>query len=168
MTKKNIVTIEMLNARYERTLECIRDRERRIANCEVESTDCFLSARADADRLRTIERQREILENGGLAWLWEYATLDNQLVEARWVDTRYGRKLVAEMPDGSTVWTTAQTAKGLAKKGLKEVRCLRPAWAESPRELWAAKWNRATGEDAAEEPVEIDWDCDRVVEGEED
>ena len=56
--------------------------------------------------------------------------------------------------------TTATTDKGLAKRGLRKVRVKRAAWADFGGGQWAkvyaAKWNRATGEDA-EGPVEIEW-----------
>ena len=155
-----IITAEEIKRSIERVRENQRSRAERIANCEVEDTDCYMSIMSDRAALDVYERQLEILEDGGYAWFDEYATLDGELVDARWVETRYGVKLVADMPNGETVWTTATTDKGLAKRGLRKVRVKRAAWADFGGGQWAkvyaAKWNRATGEEV-EGPVEIEW-----------
>lgn len=160
-----------VEATMERTRRVMADRARRIADCEVEATDCALSIMADRETLSLCERQMEILDAGGFAWLPDYRTLDGEEVEWAWVDTRYGRKLVVDMPDGSTVWTTACTAKGLAKRGIKRVRALVPAWARLRSngssiasgcyvETYPAQLNRATGV-YSERPQAVaveDWD----------
>lgn len=160
-----------VEAAIERTRDAMADRARRIADCEVEATDCALSIMADREQLSLRERQLEILDAGGYAWLPDYRTLDGEEVEWAWVDTRYGRKLVVDMPDGSTVWTTACTERGLAKRGIKRVRALVPAWARLRSngssvasgcsvETYPANLNRATGE-FSERPQAVaveDWD----------
>ena len=106
-----------------------------------------------------------LLNAGGLAWFIEYATLDGTLVEAYWCDTRYLR---VEMPDGSVVWTTATTAKGLERQGLKKVHCLRPAWYcfrssgkglcgvySGSYDLFPSDVNYATGEPASSDPIAV-------------
>lgn len=156
---RTIVTADEITRNIERVRESQRDRAERIARCEVEDTDCFMSIMGDRKALDLYEKQLEILNDGGCAWFTEYATLDGELVEARWVETRYGTKLVAEMPNGETVWTTATTDKGLAKRGLRKVRVKRAAWADfgsSWANVYPAKWNRATGEEV-EGPVAIEW-----------
>lgn len=160
-----------VEAALERTRRSMADRARRIADCEVEDTDCALSIMADRTQLSLCERQLEILDAGGFAWLPDYRTLDGEEVEWAWVDTRYGRKLVVDMPDGSTVWTTACTAKGLAKRGIKRVRALVPAWARLRSnggsiasgcyvETYPAHLNRATGEFSERPQAKAveDWD----------
>ena len=169
------VTVEELKAQLDRINEIRRDRAERIANCEVESTDCALSIMADREQADLINAQIEIIENGGTSWFQEYATLDGVLVDGRWVDTRYGYKLVCDMPDGETVWTTANTEKGLARRGLKKVMVRRTAWAKLASngssiasgcyvKRYPALLNRATGEYSetfeAIEVKEYDWtDC---------
>ena len=78
------------------------------------------------------------------------------------------------MPDGSVVWTAADTKKGLAKVGLKRVLCKRPAWfalQSSGTGMWGAYTaeyrkfpsdvNYATGEIASADPIEIrEWEED--------
>ena len=152
----NIVTIEMLDAERERVLEVIRDRAERIANCEVDDADCFMSVRADQKHLNRIDAQKKILEDGGFAWFYEYATLDNVLCKSKYCKTKYGYTNRVEMPDGSIVWTNARTEKGLAKHNLKQVRVKRVAWIDYDG-LFPAKLNRATGEYSDDNIVEIEW-----------
>jgi len=145
----------------------IKNRMDRINEGMTDWDDCFISQRFE-ERGISINREKiALIKNGGCDWFVEYATLDGKLVDAKWCDTRYGYSLRAEMPDGKIVWTTAVTKKGLAKKGLKRVLCLRPAWfcfkgsggmfgvytgsyVPFPSDI-----NYATGEPAGTDPVEI-------------
>lgn len=162
--------IKRLESEIELMQGAINRRAERISNWETDEDDCFISERCES---RTIAVNREkiaLIQDGGCAWFEEYSTLDGELVDAHWCDTRYGYKLRVVMPDKSVVWTSAGTTKGLAKIGLKKVRCKRPAWYafKSPYsgmmgvysgsyELFPSDWNYATGEAAAKEPLEI---CD--------
>lgn len=160
--------IKSLEAEIERLQESIDRRAERVANCETDYDDCFISERCESRTISTNKRKIELIKDGGCAWFCEYATLDGKLVNAHWCKTRYGYSLKAEMPDGSVVWTTADTAKGLAKRGLKKVECKRPAWYAfrsynsgllgaytGSYELFPSDYNYATGEQAADEPIEI-------------
>ena len=143
-------------------------RAERIANWQTDEDDCFISERVD-ERSILLNRQKiELIRNGGCAWFTEYATLDGTLVKAHWCNTKFGLSLRVEMPDGSVVWTTSTTPKGLAKRGLKTVSCLRPAWYayKTPYrgmmgaycgsyELFPSDVNYATGEPASVEPLAI-------------
>lgn len=155
MTTKNYRA--EVEATLARTREIIHSRAERIANCEVESSDCALSMMADRQMVALCEKQIELLDGNCEAWFVGYSTLDGEIVDARWVDTRYGRKLVADMPDGETVWTTADTEKGLAKRNLKKVMVKRTAWAKLQSNgsslasgcsvvVYPACLNRTTGE----------------------
>ena len=108
---------------------------------------------------RLLKKKINLILNGGCEWFPGYATLDGKWVDARWCNTKFGRSLRAEMPDGSVVWTTSTTDKGLAKKGLKRVECYRPAWFttkyDDRGELFPSNTNYATGEDAPKEPLDI-------------
>lgn len=160
--------IATLEREIEAIKEQIRNRNERIANWQTDEDDCFISQRVDERGIRLAQNKIALLKDGGCAWFEEYATLDGTLVDARWCETRYGLKLRVEMPDGSVVWTTAGTAKGLAKKGLKRVECKRPAWFafSSPYTgmmgvyagdycTFPSRTNYATGEPASDEPIEI-------------
>lgn len=153
--------IEILQAAIDR-------RNERIQNWETDEEDCFISQRVEEQGIQVAKDKINLIREGGCAWFKEYATLDGTLVNARWCNTRFGSSLRAEMPDGSVVWTTSGTAKGLAKRGLKVVECKRPAWFafRSPYrgmlgvysgsyELFPSDYNYATGEPAAAEPLEV-------------
>lgn len=148
--------------------ESISNRIDRINNNETDWDDCFISQRCESRGIDLAESKIALLKNGGCEWFREFATLDGTLVNAHWCNTRYGSKLRVEMPDGSVVWTTALTKKGLAKKGLKLVECLRPAWftfrscSSGMLGVYTGSYvtfpsdrNYATGEEASSEPVEM-------------
>lgn len=152
--------------------KAIAERNVRIANCETDEDDCFISARCDDRGIAVAKDKIRLIQNGGCMWFTEYATLDGTLVNAHWCNTKYGSSLRAEMPNGDVVWTTAMTQKGLAKKGLKRVRCLRPAWfrfssnASGMMGVFSGSYvpfpsdvNYSTGEPAKSEPLEI-MDCE--------
>jgi hypothetical protein len=130
--------------------------------------DCFISERCETRGIQVAKDKIQLIKDGGCAWFTEYATLDGTIVKANWCNTMYGYSLRVEMPNGEVVWTTAKTAKGLAKKGIKRVECKRPAWYayKTPYsgmmgvytgsyELFPSNVNYATGEDAKVEPLEV-------------
>lgn len=140
----------------------------RINDGQTDIDDCFISMRCEDRGISNNQDKIRLIKDGGCAWFREYATLDGKLVNAHWCNTKFGYSLRAEMPDGSVVWTTASTAKGLAKRGLKAVECKRPAWYKFSSSssgmfgvytgsyvLFPSSVNYATGEDASVEPLEI-------------
>lgn len=160
--------IKSLESEIESYRNNMRERASRVDDGMTDFDDCFISQRVEERGIRTAQEKIDLLKKGGCAWFSEYATLEGELINARWCDTRYGLKLRAEMPDGSVIWTTADTAKGLAKKGIKKVECLRPAWfafKSSSRGLagvysgdyvlFPSDYNYATGEAAPADPIEI-------------
>lgn len=168
--------IEQLERDIATHQRCMADRQRRIDEWQTDEDDCFISERCDQRGIEVARDKIKLIENGGTEWFVEYATLDGQLINAKWCNTRYGSKLRAEMPNGEVVWTSSFTEKGLAKRGIKLVDCRRPAWYafKSPYggmlgvysgsyELFPSDFNYATGEAAADEPLEIrehDWKKD--------
>ena len=160
--------IEQIKRDMEITQAAMENRAERINNGMTDIDDCFVSIRCDERQMGLCKSKIALLEDGGTAWFTEYATLDGQLVEAHWCKTKFGTSLRAQMPDGRVVWTTACTKKGLAKKGLKMVECLRPAWFafQSGNSgmlgvytgsyiTFPSDVNYATGEPACAEPLEI-------------
>ena len=160
--------IDTLKKEIESYQKVLADRARRIDECMTDWDDCFISQRCESRGLQLAKDKIALIEKGGCSWFREYATLDGQLVDARWCKTKYGHSLRVKMPDGNVIWTTSSTPKGLAKRGLKIVECLRPAWfafhssgsgmfgvytgsyVEFPSD-----YNYATGEEASAEPIEI-------------
>lgn len=164
--------IEMLEKEIANYAEVMADRQRRIDAWQTDEDDCFISQCCDERGIKLAKDKIALIKDGGCMWFPEYATLDGTLIKARWCNTKYGYSLRAEMPDGSVVWTTADTKKGLAKKGIKKVMCKRPAWFAFHSSQggmmgvytgsyvpFASDFNYATGEPASVEPVEIE-DCE--------
>lgn len=144
------------------------ERWERINDGMTDIDDCFISMRCEDRGISNNEAKIRLIENGGTDWFVEYATLDGHLVNAHWCDTKYGYKLRVVMPDGQVVWTASDTAKGLAKRGLKRVECRRPAWFAFKSSnsgmlgvytgdyvMFPSDINYATGEEATVEPIEV-------------
>lgn len=160
--------IQQLEDDIRLTKEAMENRWQRIDNGQTDMDDCCVSIRCDDRALALYRDKINLIKEGGTAWFTEYATLDGRLVNAKWCNTKFGTSLRAEMPDGTVVWTTACTKKGLAKKGLKTVLCRRPAWYcfrsgasgmlgvySGSYVLFPSDINYATGEEAGTEPLEI-------------
>ena len=160
--------IKSLEDEIIRLRDAMDRRQERYNNWETDEDDCFISERVESRGIQLNKDKISLIQDGGCSWFPEYATLDGKIINAKWCNTRYGYKLRAEMPDGSVIWTTADTTKGLAKKGLKKVLCKRPAWYcfKSPYGgmlgvysgsyvLFPSDVNYATGEPADSDPVEI-------------
>ena len=164
--------IEMLEKEIANYREVMADRQRRINAWQTDEDDCFISQRCDEREVNLAKDKIALIKDGGCMWFPEYATLNGTPIKARWCNTKYGYSLRAEMPDGSVVWTTADTKKGLAKKGIKKVMCKRPAWFAFHSSQggmmgvytgsyvpFPSDFNYATGEPASVEPVEVE-DCE--------
>ena len=160
--------VKDLNDEIEILRESINNRYERIEKGWTDMDDCFVSQKFEVRGIDLAKQKIELIKDGGCSWFTEYATLDGQLVKAYWCNTKYGKSLRAVMPDGKVVWTTAMTEKGLAKKGLKMVSCLRPAWFcfrsagsgmfgayAGEYVLFPSDVNYATGEESSVEPLEI-------------
>ena len=159
--------IKRLEKEIADTQDTMKRRDERIARWETDEDDCFLSIRVEERSVDLAQRKIALIKKGGCEWFSEYATKDGVLVKANWCNTSWGSKLRIEMPDGSVVWSTGGN-KSLAKKGLKRVLCLRPAWFayKTPfkglygaycggYETFPSERNYATGEMASDEPIEI-------------
>lgn len=166
--KYGIDLIHDLERDIEMHTNAIRNRFDRIDAGMTDMDDCFVSQRCDERGINVAKDKIRLIKDGGCAWFVEYSTLDGTPVNAKWCNTRFGTSLRAEMPDGSVVWTTATTQKGLARKGLKMIECKRPAWYTFRSSasgmlgvyggsyvLFPSDINYATGEDATVEPIEI-------------
>ena len=161
--------VKKLEDSISRNQAAMADRWERINKGWTDMDDCFMSQRCEERGVSNDREKIDLIKNGGCAWFTEYATLDGKLVNAHWCNTQFGSSLRAVMPDGDVVWTTARTAKGLARKGLKMVRCLRPAWfkfhsnASGMMGVYSGEYvlfpsdvNYATGERASDDPIAIE------------
>jgi hypothetical protein len=169
-----IVTIESLKADIARYQKSLDERNERINRWETDEDDCFISIKVETDGIKAAEMKIKIIENGGTQWFDWYTDLNGVVCEdARWVQTKYGYSLVVNFADGRTIWTTATTEKGLARKGLKKISARFPVWVKSfcngsglcgvycsTVGTYRAELNRATGE-YHPEPYEIGPALDR-------
>lgn len=172
--KYGVELVQMLKNDIQRYKEQQENRQKRIDSWETDIDDCFISDRVETRGISNAKEKIDLIENGGCMWFTEYATLDGILVDARWCNCNnphgFGTvsKLRVEMPDGTVIWTAADTAAGLKKRGLKKVLCKRPAWfrfSSSERGMmgvysgsyipFPSDVNYATGEAADTKPVEI-------------
>lgn len=161
--------IKELEGEIVRSREAISKRIDHVLACDFDWDDCFISQRCDERGISLAQDKISLIKRGGCAWFQEYATLDGVVVHTNWYENKFGGwSLRAVMPDKSVVWTSANTKKGLAKKGLKKVLCLRPAWYAFHSNgrgmmgvytgsyvLFPSDINYATGEEASTEPLEI-------------
>ena len=161
--------IKELEAGIARDREAIRNRIDRINEGLTDMDDCFISQRCDERGISLAMDKISLLKRGGCEWFVEYATLDGVLVHSFEFENKYGRYTKGfKMPDGTTVFTSADTAKGLAKKGIKRVLCLRPAWFcfrssqggmlgvyTGSYVTFPSDVNYATGEPAGDDPIEM-------------
>ena len=104
------------------TKEIMAERATRIANWETDEDDCFLSARVNENSMSEYRMQLDILDHGGV-YDWDcYFDKDGKEVSVRWVNTRYGLKVVANGVFASSI-------KALLKKtGLVEKTMKVPVW----------------------------------------
>ena len=163
--------VSSLNDEVKTLRASIEDRYDRIFNGQTDMDDCFLSDKCESRAISlALEKINLIEKDNGCSWFIEYATLDGTLVKANWCNTKYGTSLRVVMPDDSVVWVSYSQNfdKSLAKKGLKRVECLRPAWFafhssgsgllgvySGSYDLFPSNFNYATGEEASDEPIAI-------------
>ena len=106
-------------ARYQ---EAISDRLDRIDAGLTDMDDCFLSQRVEERAMLECDMQLDILDRGG-TYDWDcYFDADGKEVAVRWVNTRFGSKVVAN-------GVFANSIKALLKKtGLVEKTVRVPVW----------------------------------------
>ena len=146
------------------------DRSQRIANWETDEDDCFISIRCDERASHLCDDKIRLIKDGGCHWFVEYqSTAGVHELKHCWFENKFGGySLRVELVDGTVIYTSADTEKGLAKKGLKKVLALRPAWYafhSSQRGmmgvysgeyvLFPSDVNYATGENAPLAPLEV-------------
>jgi hypothetical protein len=109
-------------ATKEHLLERIKERNERIANWQTDEDDCFLSQRVEERAISECNMQLTILDGDGTMTIDAVIDQDGNEVNTRWVDTRYGLKIV-----GRGVF--ANSEKALLKKTgwtTKEIKV--PCW----------------------------------------
>ena len=119
-----------IRERLERNRQEARERAGRIANCEVELDDCFVSVWANDLTTRLDEMRLRILERGGTGEFLELECLDGEPITAVTRQTRFGHAYLVMRQDGSEEWVSCGLKpKTLERKGYREVWVEHPAWA---------------------------------------
>ena len=108
-------------------------RKRSFDSFERCDTDGYLSQWAATQMGQRYDLLATIAEEGGF-WFMEVADLDGNLLDARYVETRYGWSWVWDDADGNAVWFRESNARkgerrkaAHAKKGVMLVRVKREA-----------------------------------------
>ena len=113
---------EQVEAKRQRVYDIIDRREERIANCEYDWDDCFVSSHIDADQIRECNMQLEILKGDGTMPVEAVFDENGKEVNVRCVHTRYGGAYV-----GRGIFASSKQA--LCKKTgwtIKEINV--PCW----------------------------------------
>ena len=104
------------------TIAAMRDRAERIANCETDYDDCFMSSRGDQQAMSNYDMQLEILAGDGLMDFEAVMDENGNEVWVKWVNTKYGLAIV-----GRGIF--ASSLKALLKKTGWHTETIRvPAW----------------------------------------
>ena len=118
--------LDELRASLQNTKDEQARREERMANCEYDLDDCFVSSFCNGIADRKTQLKIVILEDEGLSDFPALFTLDGKLVTMNLVGTQYGSKFVT--PDGQWINPWVKRASTLAKKGFKVGYVRLPAW----------------------------------------
>jgi hypothetical protein len=83
-------TLDQINADEARLNDEVKRRADKIANCEVENTDCALSMWAADQNARKLSLERELAENNGMAEFTGLFTPNGERVKAKRIDGKFG------------------------------------------------------------------------------
>ena len=121
----------VLRADVERIKGILEDRQDRIDKGMTDMDDCFMSQRNNENSLQRLRMQLEILETDGLMEVDVVDLGDGEVEEPRWVETRWGSKIVAH-------GVFAASLKALLKK---------TGWTLTPRlvPMWVKFYASGTG-----------------------
>jgi len=109
--------------RKQRMLDALERREERIANCETDYDDCFISIHIEQDAVRECDMQLKILDGDGLMDYEAIIDENGKEVRIHWFQNKWGRDTVV----GNGVF--ASSIKALLKKtGWKEQTIRVPVW----------------------------------------
>ena len=113
---------EQIKEDIQRSRDAIERRIERINRWETDWDDCFLSQRVEETSISEGRMKLEILSGDGFMEIETLVDEHGKEIPSRWVNTRYGAKLVS----GGVF---ANSLKALAKKrGLRVVTIKVPCW----------------------------------------
>lgn len=120
-------TLEGIAAAGRRAADSDREREERIANCEMEFSDGHVSSWAAGLTQQKGKLAETILANGGTAYFWRCELVDAETgasIDAKIIDGQYGLVWIIDGADerkyGRFITAHAKRAATMAKKGVRE------------------------------------------------
>lgn len=158
MENRKIVTTAQIEEQRQRAVADLARMDNNIAECRYDLNDCFVSHKLDQEEIRACDMQLKILKNGGVWTFKGYTDLDGNLLSTSTFTNKFGGLTTAyyNPVTDTTIYSSANTAKGLLKKGIKPVDYEAPAWAKVRSGnmfgqfyavIYEAKYNRCTGEE---------------------
>ena len=161
MTQHRIVTEQEVLQELEHCCNDISRMNENMLDCKYDLDDCFVSYALQNTHKSVYNLQLEILRNGGVTFTG-YQDVQGNWLRPITFKNKFGSYTTCYKNEakGITIYSSANTVKGLARKGIKKVRYTAPAWAKVggnafgqtyPR-LYEAEYNRCTG---IEEPIKV-------------
>ena len=131
--------------------------DKNIADCVYDMDDCFISYGLQRSQESVCNMRLKILRNGGVWQFVGYSDLNGNFLTAVSFRNKFGgiSTCYKNEEKGITIFTSANTEKGLLKKGIKKVDYVAPAWAtvkagtvhgQTYPCIYEATYNRCTGE----------------------
>lgn len=106
-------------------------RQRANESWERSDTDGFMSQWAADKVAQDYDRLATLAENGGKAHFLALTDLDGNLLDAKYVETRYGWSWAVRNPDGTTTWFNESKARsGERRRKAHEAKGYRLVWVE--------------------------------------
>ena len=157
MTQHRIITIADVETARKAAMDDIARMDKNIADCVYDMDDCFVSHKLSQEQVIACDKQLDILKNGGVWTFKGYTDLDGNFLTPNTFRNKFGGWTTAytNPETGKTIYSSANTTKGLLKKGIKVVDYEAPAWAKTTcgnifgqfySKIYEARYNRCTGE----------------------
>lgn len=107
----------------QRLMEAMADREERIANCETDYEDCFVSIHVESDAIRECNMRLKILEGDGCMDYEAIFDENGNEVRTHWFRNKWGGNTIV----GNGVFASSESAL-LKKTGWTRKTIRVPAW----------------------------------------
>ena len=163
MTQHRIVTEQEVLQELEHCCNDISRMNENMLDCKYDLDDCFVSYALQNTHKSVCNLQLEILRNGGVWTFTGYQDVQGNWLRPITFKNKFGSYTTCYKNEakGITIYSSANTVKGLARKGIKKVRYTAPAWAklrggnvlgQAYAHVYEAEYNRCTGK---EEPIKV-------------
>ena len=162
MAQHRIVTEQEVLQDLEHYCNDISRMNENMLDCKYDLDDCFVSYALQNTHKEVCHLQLEILRNGGVWTFTGYQDFQGNWLYPITFQNKFGgySTCYKNVAKGITIFSSATTVKGLARKGIKKIRYVAPAWAnvggsafgQTYARIYEAEYNRCTGK---EEPIKV-------------